>query len=303
MENKEINVRVSSIPTIHGENIVLRLLDTSSGIYALDLLGMVSADIERVRSMIEKPYGMILTTGPTGCGKSTSLYAILNELNRPDSNIMTLEDPVEYRIENIRQIQLNRKAGMTFAGGLRSILRQDPDIIMVGEIRDAETAAIAVQAAQTGHRVLSTVHTNDAVGAITRFIDMGIEPFLLSSTLLVSIAQRLVRTVCPYCKEPYNPPDKILASWGLENWESADFQRGRGCSQCFNTGYKGRTGLYEVLVIDEMIQDMIIKKKSAQDIIRKAVDAGNLHTLKYDAGNKVLRGITTLEEASSAIMM
>jgi type IV pilus assembly protein PilB len=303
MENKEINVRVSSIPTIHGENIVLRLLDTSSGIYALDLLGMVNADIERVRSMIEKPYGMILATGPTGCGKSTSLYAILNELNRPDSNIMTLEDPVEYRIENIRQIQLNRKAGMTFAGGLRSILRQDPDIIMVGEIRDAETAAIAVQAAQTGHRVLSTVHTNDAVGAITRFIDMGIEPFLLSSTLLVSIAQRLVRTVCAYCKEPYNPPDKILASWGLENWDSADFQRGRGCSQCFNTGYKGRTGLFEVLVIDEMIQDMIIKKKSAHDIIRKAVEAGNLNTLKYDAGNKVLRGITTLEEASSAIMM
>jgi type IV pilus assembly protein PilB len=303
MENKEINVRVSSIPTIHGENVVLRLLDTSSGIYALDLLGMVNSDIERVRSMIEKPYGMILTTGPTGCGKSTSLYSILNELNKSDSNIMTLEDPVEYRIENIRQIQLNRKAGMTFAGGLRSILRQDPDIIMVGEIRDAETAAIAVQAAQTGHRVLSTVHTNDAVGAITRFIDMGIEPFLLSSTLLVSIAQRLVRTVCPYCREPYNPPEKILASWGLENWDSANFQRGRGCNQCFNTGYKGRTGLFEVLVNDEMIQDLIIKKKSAHDITRKAVDSGNLKTLKYDAGNKVLRGITTLEEASSAVMM
>jgi type IV pilus assembly protein PilB len=303
MENKEINIRVSSIPTIYGENVVLRLLDTSSGIYALDLLGMVNSDIERVRSMIQKPYGMILTTGPTGCGKSTSLYSILSELNRPDSNIMTLEDPVEYRIENIRQIQLNRKAGMTFAGGLRSILRQDPDIIMVGEIRDAETAAIAVQAAQTGHRVLSTVHTNDAVGAITRFIDMGIEPFLLSSTLLVSIAQRLVRTVCPYCREPYNPPDKILASWGLENWDSANFQRGRGCSQCFNTGYKGRTGLFEVLVNDEMIQDLIIKKESAHDIMRKAVDSGNLKTLKYDAGKKVLRGITTLEEASSAVMM
>jgi type IV pilus assembly protein PilB len=303
MENKEINIRVSSIPTIYGENIVLRLLDTSTGIYALDLLGMVNSDIERVRSMIQKPYGMILATGPTGCGKSTSLYSILSELNSPDNNIMTLEDPVEYRIENIRQIQLNRKAGMTFAGGLRSILRQDPDIIMVGEIRDAETAAIAVQAAQTGHRVLSTVHTNDAVGAITRFIDMGIEPFLLSSTLLVSIAQRLVRTVCPYCREPYNPPDKVLASWGLENWDSANFQRGRGCSQCFNTGYKGRTGLFEVLVNDEMIQDLIIKKKSAQDIVRKAVDAGNLKTLKYDAGNKVLKGITTLEEASSAVMM
>lgn len=303
MEKKEINVRVSSIPTIYGENIVLRLLDTGAGVYSMDRLGMVKADIERLRAIINRPYGMILSTGPTGSGKSTSIYAILNELNRPDSNIMTLEDPVEYRIENIRQIQLNRKAGMTFAGGLRSILRQDPDIIMVGEIRDAETAAIAVQAAQTGHRVLSTVHTNDAVGAITRFIDMGIEPFLLSSTLLVSIAQRLVRTVCPYCREPYNPPEKILASWGLENWDFANFQRGRGCNQCLNTGYKGRTGLFEVLVNDEMIQDLIMKKKSAHEITRKAIDAGNLKTLKYDAGNKVLRGITTLEEAGSAVMM
>ncbi|HVO65503.1 MAG TPA: GspE/PulE family protein [Syntrophales bacterium] len=303
MEKKEINVRASSIPTIHGENIVMRLLDTSAGVYSLDSLGMVKTDIEKIKSIIKKPYGMILCTGPTGSGKSTSIYAILNELNQPDINIMTLEDPVEYRIENIRQIQLNRKAGMTFAGGLRSILRQDPDIIMVGEIRDSETAAIAVQAAQTGHRVLSTVHTNDAVGAITRFIDMGIEPFLLSSTLLVSIAQRLVRTVCPYCREPYNPPEKILASWGLENWDFANFQRGRGCNQCLNTGYKGRTGLFEVLVNDEMIQDLIMKKKSAHDITRKAMDAGNLKTLKYDAGNKVLRGITTLEEASSAVMI
>jgi type IV pilus assembly protein PilB len=303
MEKKEINVRVSSIPTIYGENIVLRLLDTGAGIYSLDRLGMVKSDIERLRSIVQKPYGMILSTGPTGSGKSTSIYAILNELNRPDSNIMTLEDPVEYRIENIRQIQLNRKAGMTFASGLRSVLRQDPDIIMVGEIRDAETAAIAVQAAQTGHRVLSTVHTNDAVGAITRFIDMGIEPFLLASTLLVSIAQRLVRTVCPYCREPYNPPEKILASWGLENWDFANFQRGKGCNQCLNTGYKGRTGLFEVLVNDEIIQEMIMKKKSAHEITRKAIDSGNLKTLKYDAGNKVLRGITTLEEAGSAVMM
>ncbi len=303
MERKEINVRVSSIPTIYGENLVLRLLDTSVGVYSLDRLGMVKADIDRVRTIIQKPYGMILSTGPTGSGKSTSIYAILNELNRPDSNIMTLEDPVEYRIDNIRQVQLNRKAGMTFAGGLRSILRQDPDIIMVGEIRDAETAAIAVQAAQTGHRVLSTVHTNDAVGAITRFIDMGIEPFLLSSTLLICIAQRLVRTVCPYCREPYNPPEKVLASWGLEAWDFANFQRGRGCNQCLNTGYKGRTGIYEVLVNDEMIQDLIMKKKSAPDIARKAVDSGNLRTLKYDAGNKVLRGITTLEEASSAVII
>jgi type IV pilus assembly protein PilB len=303
MEKKEINVRVSSIPTIYGENLVLRILDTSAGVYSLDRIGMVKSDIEKTRDIIKKPYGMILSTGPTGSGKSTSIYAILNELNRPDSNIMTLEDPVEYRIENIRQIQLNTKAGMTFASGLRSILRQDPDIIMVGEIRDAETAAIGVQAAQTGHRVLSTVHTNDAVGVITRFIDMGIEPFLISSTLLVSIAQRLVRTVCPYCKEPYNPPEKILISWGIENWDSANFQRGRGCNLCLNTGYKGRTGIFEVLINNELIQDMIMKKKSANEITRKAVDSGILQTLKYDAGKKVLRGITTLEEATSAVVM
>ena len=200
INNKEINVRASSIPTIYGENLVLRLLDMGGGIYTLDRLGMVAADMEKIESMGDKPYGMILSTGPTGSGKSTSLYAILNSINKPDINIITLEDPVEYRINNVRQVQLNRKAGMTFASGLRSILRQYPDVIMIGEIRDAETAAISVQAAQTGHRVLSTVHTNDAAGAITRFVDMVIEPFLISSVLLVSFAQRLVRTVCPYCK-------------------------------------------------------------------------------------------------------
>ncbi len=303
IEKKEINVRVSSIPTIYGENLVLRFLDTGAGIYSLDRIGMDKSDIEKIRNILKKPYGMILSAGPTGSGKSTSIYSILNELNNPDVNIMTLEDPVEYRIENIRQIQLNRKAGMTFASGLRSILRQDPDIIMVGEIRDAETAAIAVQAAQTGHRVLSTVHTNDAVGAIARFIDMGIEPFLLSSTLLAVIAQRLVRRVCPYCREPYNPPEQILASWGLEKWDFANFQRGIGCNQCLNTGYKGRTGIFEVLINDEAMQDMIMKKSSAHEIARMAIDSGSLRTLKYDAGNKVLRGITTLEEATSAIIV
>lgn len=303
IEKKEINVRVSSIPTIYGENLVLRFLDTGAGIYSLDRIGMDKSDIEKLRGILRKPYGMILSAGPTGSGKSTSIYSILNELNNPDVNIMTLEDPVEYRIENIRQIQLNRKAGMTFAGGLRAILRQDPDIIMVGEIRDAETAAIAVQAAQTGHRVLSTVHTNDAVGAIARFIDMGIEPFLLSSTLLAVIAQRLVRRVCPYCREPYSPPEQILASWGLEKWDSPNFQRGVGCNQCLNTGYKGRTGIFEVLINDEQIQDMIMKKSSAHEIARRAIESGNLRTLKYDAGSKVLRGITTLEEATSAIIV
>jgi type IV pilus assembly protein PilB len=304
IEKKEINVRVSSIPTIYGENIVLRLLDMSGGIYSLDRLGMVAEDMAKIEKMIIKPYGLILSTGHTGSGKSTSLYAILNSINKPDINIITLEDPVEYRVNNVRQAQLNRKAGMTFASGLRSILRQDPDVIMVGEIRDAETAAISVQAAQTGHRVLSTVHTNDAAGAITRFIDMGIESFLISSVMLVSFAQRLVRTVCPYCKEPYNPPEAALAAFGISKEEAkkANFQRGKGCYQCKNMGYKGRTGLFEVLVNDDMVQDMILNKRPSKEITRSAVDAGKLRTLREDAAQKVMQGITTLEEAASAVM-
>jgi type IV pilus assembly protein PilB len=305
IENKEINVRVSSIPTIHGENIVMRLLDMGAGIYTLNRLGMDAEDMAKIEKMCVKPYGMILSTGPTGSGKSTSLYAILNSINKPDINIITLEDPVEYRINDIRQVQLNRKAGMTFASGLRSILRQDPDVIMVGEIRDAETAAVSVQAAQTGHRLLSTVHTNDAAGVITRFIDMGIEPFLISSVLIVSFAQRLVRTICPYCKENYNPPANALDAFGIttEEAKNANFQRGKGCSQCMNTGYKGRTGLFEVLVNDEMIQDMIIKQRPSPEITRAAVAAGKLKTLRDDAAQKVIRGITTLEEAASAVMV
>ena len=302
MEKREINVRVSSIPTIHGENVVLRLLDMNVGFYTLDRLGMSKDDQQRMEAMIHKPYGMILSTGPTGSGKSTSLYAILNELNKPDTNIITIEDPVEYRVDNICQVQLNRKAGMTFASGLRSILRQDPDIVMLGEIRDAETAVIAVQAAQTGHRLLSTLHTNDAAGAISRLIDMGIEPFLIASVLLVSFAQRLVRVNCAYCKEPYQPSEKALAEWGIIGMEKGNFQRGKGCPQCLNTGYKGRTAIFEVLVNDEMIQELILKQKSGQEITREAVAAGRLRTLKADAADKVIRGITTLEEAASAVM-
>jgi len=302
MENKEINIRASTIPTIYGENIVLRLLDTSSGIYSLEGLGMSARNIKKVQAMINKPYGMILSTGPTGSGKTTTLYSILKEINHPDVNIITLEDPVEYRLQKIRQVQLNRKAGMTFASGLRSIMRQDPDVIMVGEIRDPETATIAVQAALTGHRVLSTVHTNDAAGAITRFIDMGIQPFLVSSVMLVSIAQRLIRKVCPYCKKPYDPPQEALEYWGLENTGDANFVRGQGCFNCMDTGYKGRTGIYEVLIINEMVQDMILKRKSAQEITSAARESGILTTLKQDAADKAFRGITTLEEAASAIM-
>jgi len=303
MENKDINVRVSSIPTIYGENLVLRLLDMGAGVYSLDRLGMSRDDKDKIDSIINKPYGMILSTGPTGSGKSTSLYAIIKEINRPDIHIITLEDPVEYRVERVRQVQLNRKAGMTFASGLRSILRQDPDVIMVGEIRDGETAGIAVQAALTGHRVLSTVHTNDSAGAITRLIDMGIEPFLVSSVLLVSFAQRLVRTICTYCKEPYKPNPKVMDAWGLNGVKEGQFQRGRGCPACMGTGYRGRTGIFEILLNDDMVQDMILRGASAQEINRAAKQAGRLRSLKEDAVIKVLNGVTTLEEAASAVMV
>lgn len=304
MENKEINIRASVIPTIFGENLVLRLLDMSTGVYTLERLGMSEEDRKKIEAVIEKPYGMILSTGPTGSGKSTSLYSILKELNKPDVNIITVEDPVEYQMEGVRQVQLNRKAGMTFASSLRSILRQDPDIIMIGEIRDEETAGIAIRAALTGHRVLSTIHTNDAASAITRLLVLDIETFLVSSVVLVSFAQRLMRTICPNCKESYIPPEEALAVWGLLDMaKDTDFQRGKGCTSCMNTGYKGRTGVYEVLVIDEMVQDMILKKKSAQEISSAAKEAGKFRTLRDDAADKVFQGITTLEEAASVVMV
>lgn len=303
INEREINIRVSTIPTVYGENVVLRLLDTSSGIYSLDRLGMAEVDINTIAKAIKMPYGMILSTGPTGSGKSTSLFSMLKIINTPDTNIITLEDPVEYRMEHIRQAQLNRKAGMTFSSGLRSILRQDPDTIMVGEIRDSETASVAVQAALTGHMVLSTVHTNDAAGAITRFIDMGIEPFLVSSVMLVTIAQRLVRRVCPHCKEPYKPSEEVIKFWGLENAQGVDFVRAKGCFHCKDIGYKGRVGLYEVLQIDDHVREMILTGRSAQEITRTCALSGQLTTLKMDAAKKVANGITTVEEAASAVMM
>ncbi len=303
VNEREINIRVSTIPTVYGENVVLRLLDTSAGIYTLDKLGMSQRDIKTIDAMIKMPYGMILSTGPTGSGKSTTLFSMLKIINNPDVNIITLEDPVEYRMEHVRQGQLNRKAGMTFASGLRSILRQDPDIVMIGEIRDAETAGVAVQAALTGHMVLSTVHTNDAAGAITRFVDMGIEPFLAASVMLITIAQRLIRRVCVHCRQPFTPTDEVLRFWGLENRGEFQFYKAKGCFQCKNTGYSGRTGLYEVLHINNEVREMIIQGKSAQEVTRECVLSGQLTTLKHDAAAKVTSGITTMEEAASAVMM
>jgi type IV pilus assembly protein PilB len=302
LDNKEINIRVSTIPTIYGENVVLRLLDTSAGTFTLNQLGMSDIDRQKIESAIVKPYGMILSTGPTGSGKSTTLFSVLREINKPDINIITLEDPVEYRVEKIRQVQLNTKAGMTFASGLRSILRQDPDVIMVGEIRDLETANVSVQAALTGHRVLSTVHTNDAAGAISRFVDMGIEPFLVSSVMLALIGQRLIRRVCPQCMEPFQPTKAVLENWGLEDRNDGNYVRHKGCFNCMESGYKGRTGLYEVLIIDEMIQDLIVQGKSSPEISRAAKESGNFATLKDHAAQKVAEGITTFEEAASGVM-
>jgi type IV pilus assembly protein PilB len=303
MKNKDINIRASTIPSIYGENLVLRLLDTSASIYSLELLGMSDEDRRKIEEIIVKPYGMILSTGPTGSGKSTALYSILKKINQPDINIITVEDPVEYRIDKIRQVQLNRKAGMTFASGLRAILRQDPDVIMVGEIRDGETAGIAVQAALTGHRVLSTLHTNDAAGAMTRLIDMGIEPFLVSSVMLVSFAQRLVRKVCPQCRKPTPPSAEAINYWNLHDLDTSSFVTGQGCFHCMHTGYKGRTGVYEVLVIDDVIQDMILRRQSAHEISRAAIAAGTFRTLRDNALQKVFEGVTSLEEAASAVLV
>lgn len=303
IDRREINIRVSTLPTIHGENLVLRLLDMSAGGLLLTDLGLSAEDLAKIRLVVEKPYGMFLATGPTGSGKSTTLFALLREISRPDINIITLEDPVEYRMEGVRQVQLNRRAGMTFASALRSTLRQDPDVVLVGEIRDAETAAIATQAALTGHKVLSTVHTNDAAGAVMRLMDMGIEPFLVSSVLMVSIAQRLVRRICPNCAEPYTPKPEVLRFWNLEGTQGATFMRGRGCYLCGDSGFKGRVGLYEILVIDEDIQEMINKRSTSREISRFAADTGRLKLLEDDARLKILEGKTTFEEASSAIML
>lgn len=301
--NRDINVRVSTMPTIYGENMVLRLLDTSTEVFSLAQLGFHENDQKKINDMIRKPYGMILSSGPTGSGKSTTLYSILKAVNTPDVNIITVEDPVEFRMANIRQVQLNRKAGMTFATGLRAILRQDPDVIMVGEIRDSETAKIAVQAAMTGHRVLSTVHTNDAAGAVTRFIEMDIEPFLVSSVMLASIGQRLIRKTCTECATSYKPSEAVLKHWGIDPSEPGDYMFGKGCFHCKQTGFSGRVGLYEVLVVDEDIQQMILNRASSNDITRKAVNNGNFLTLKQAAADKIKQGITTFEEAASAVMV
>lgn len=295
MESRQIDIRVSIVPTIYGENVVMRLLDRSSAVLSLTRLGFSKEVLEKYEKLIHKPYGIVLVCGPTGSGKTTTLYASLNTINSKEKNIITIEDPVEYHLGGIRQIQLDPKANVTFANGLRSILRQDPDIIMVGEIRDRETAEIAIQAALTGHLVFSTLHTNDAPGAVTRLIDMGIEPFLISSSLAGVLAQRLVRTICKECKEEYAPGDEVLKDAGKVSGSEVKFYRGKGCHKCLNSGYKGRVAIFELMLIDDKTRGLITSKAPREEL-KKQTQALGMLTLKDDGLEKVRQGITTVEE-------
>lgn len=303
IDNQEVSIRVSTLPTIYGENMVMRLLFVSAGALPLNKLGLLDKDLDALMRLATQPYGMILSAGPTGSGKSSSLYAILKEVISPEINVITLEDPVEYRMEGARQVQLNSKAGMTFASGLRSILRQDPDVIMVGEIRDGETAMIATQAALTGHLVLSTLHTNDSASAITRLNNMGVEPFLISSSLLGVCAQRLVRKNCSYCLEPFHPSPATLKYWGLPPGIEAQFMKGKGCSYCMHSGHKGRMGIYEILKVDDSVREMILQGKSSTDITNILRQSRKLTTLRDIALLRVMEGATTFEEAAKTVIV
>ena len=303
VENQEVSIRVSTLPTIYGENLVMRLLFVSAGALPLEELGLLDDDYEALMRLATQPYGMILSAGPTGSGKSSTLYAILRKIISPEVNIITLEDPVEYRMAGARQVQLNVKAGMTFASGLRSILRQDPDVIMVGEIRDGETAGIAIQAALTGHLVLSTLHTNDSASAITRLNNMGIEPFLISASLLGVCAQRLLRKNCSYCAEPFSPPQNILDYWGVTDTTGAEFKQGKGCTYCMQSGYKGRMGIYEILKVDDTVREMVIAGASSTEISHTMREAGKLKLLRDIALIKVRDGLTTFEEAAQTVLV
>jgi type IV pilus assembly protein PilB len=293
-----ISLRVSILPGFYGENAVMRLLFESARPLSLEELGLKGANLTRVTEQIKKPHGMILVTGPTGCGKTTTLYSILNMLNKSEVKICTIEDPVEYDIHRLTQIQVNPKTGLTFASGLRSLLRHDPDIMMVGEIRDKETATIAVHAALTGHLVLSTLHTNEASGALPRFMDMGIEPFLLNSTVNMVIAQRLVRHICKACIEEYMPDQQAISFFEQRFGKKISgqrFYRGAGCEECGTTGYKGRLGVFEIMVINEKLRELILAKASTDQLREEALNAG-MALMIEDGLNKVASGLTTIEE-------
>ncbi|MFQ5905522.1 MAG: type IV-A pilus assembly ATPase PilB [bacterium] len=294
---KTIDLRVSIVPTLYGEKVVMRILDKSGLMLDMTDLGFEQDDLKVFLKAIEQPYGIILVTGPTGSGKSTTLYSALSRLNTPDVHILTVEDPVEYNLRGINQVQTNEEIGLTFASALRAFLRQSPNIIMVGEIRDSETADIAVRAALTGHLVLSTIHTNDAPSTVNRLIDMGIEPFLVSASVTLIQAQRLVRKICPYCKEPVEPDYRLLeeAGIGREEIEGCTIYHGKGCQECGNSGYKGRIAIFEVMPVSPSVRELILKRSSNSAIQKAAKDEG-MKTLREDVLLKLKKGITTMEE-------
>ena len=296
-DKKELDLRVSSLPSIHGESIVMRILDKTSFFVGLEDVGFLPKEKKDFEKLINLPNGMILVTGPTGSGKTTTLYATLSHINQKDRKVITIEDPVEYQLDGVNQVQVKSQIGLTFASGLRSMLRQAPDIIMVGEIRDLETAQIAVQSALTGHLIFSTLHTNDACGAITRLIDMGVKPYLASSTVQGVLAQRLVRTICPSCREAYKPSEeeaKIL-SLSPEEVNSLKLYRGKGCPTCAYTGYKGRMGIFELFIMTDEARELVLNNSSSTELNKKAKESG-MKGLKEDGLNKVKRGYTTVEE-------
>jgi general secretion pathway protein E len=295
---RDIDIRVSVIPTAFGERVVLRLLDRSAALLGLEELGLSGRNLLVVNKLIRQSHGIVLVTGPTGSGKTTTLYAALSRINTSDKNIITIEDPIEYQLRGIGQMQVNPRIELTFAAGLRSILRQDPDVIMIGEIRDVETAEIAIQAALTGHLVLSTLHTNDSFGAVSRLADMGVEPFLVSSSLLGVMAQRLVRRVCPDCRQAYTPAENEIREIGLTPGVVGDrsfYRPGTGCETCNQKGYRGRTGIHELLLLTDAVRSLVMQRADAATIRRAAVESG-MSTLRDDGAEKILAGLTTVEE-------
>jgi general secretion pathway protein E len=295
LQGRRVDIRVSTVPTVHGESIVMRLLDRSSVFLPLERLGFSPATRQRFESLIKRPHGIFLVTGPTGSGKTTTLYAALDKINSADRKILTVEDPVEYQLKGVNQIAVKPKIGLTFANGLRHIVRQDPDVILVGEIRDLETAEISIQAALTGHLVFSTLHTNDAPAAITRLQDMGVEPYLVASVLEGVLAQRLVRRICAACRTPDVPSPADLEALGLEISPDTLLYRGKGCDDCRGTGYRGRTGIYELFVITEDVRSLILRRASSREIRHLAIEAG-MTTLRTDGWQKAREGVTTIEE-------
>ncbi|TMQ21747.1 MAG: type II secretion system protein GspE [Candidatus Rokuibacteriota bacterium] len=295
LHGQRVDIRVSTIPTVHGESIVMRLLQRSSVFHPLEKLGFPTGTLKRFESLIKRPHGIVLVTGPTGSGKTTTLYAALDKINAPGVKIITVEDPVEYQLKGVNQIPVKPKIGLTFANGLRHIVRQDPDVILVGEIRDLETAEIAIQASLTGHLVFSTLHTNDAPGAITRLQDMGVEGYLVASVLEAVLAQRLVRRICPACRVPDTPSKADLDALGIEAGPDITLFRGKGCEECRGTGYRGRSGIYELFVLDEDARSLILKRASTRDIRQHAVARGMV-TLRMDGWKRACEGVTTVEE-------